>query len=383
MRGRIAGALGRAATPWGITILFTAAWLTLTIPSLPNSPLIGPDMYVIIGNLRADHSAAAVWSWFSGHWVQGAEYYRPIPSLLHWADYMIWGEAPYGWRLTNALLLAATFPALTWLCARGLQCPWAGPVAAVALIRFHPAVEMPIYPAWRTDLLCGLFLLLATAAALEYIRDGAWKRLWLALGMLLLALMSKEVAVVWPAVAAIAVLLMGRNRHGLILLGSSFALTGAFWLLRVHLLGHPLLGQLPPQVNFPMETQLAFFYRTLVDPLYINFTVTYPSIVGLPGWWVSALFWQTVLEDTAFVAANVILAVRAPRLLALLWAWRAITYLPAMPFVRLYPFYYYIPALGSALIYGLAAALLVQILLARLMKSRQYGSQSDNATEDH
>ncbi|GEM_PF-6032364 len=383
MRTAIQGLARRAATPWGVTILFAAAWLAVAVPSLPSSPLIGPDMSVIIGNLRADHSAAAVWSWFSGHWAQGEEYYRPIPSVLHWADYMIWGAAPYGWRLTNALLLAATFPALTWLCARGFERPWAGPVTAMALLRFHPAEEMPIWPAWRTDLVCGLFLLLTTGAALEYIRDGAWKRLLLALGMLLLALMSKEVAIVWPAVAAIAVLLMGRNRHGLILLGSSFALTGAFWLLRVHLLGHPLLGQLPPQVNFPMETQLAFFYRTLVDPLYINFTVIYPSIAGEPGWWISALLWQAALEDTAFVAANVILAVGAPRLLAVLWAWRVITYLPAVPFVRLYPFYYYIPALGSALIYGLAAVCLVQMLLPRLMKSRQDGSQSDNATEDH
>jgi hypothetical protein len=365
-----------------VTALVMVAWLALSIPHLRHGTMGGPDMNVIVERLEEDHSAAAVGSWFTGPWVQSDDYYRPLVSVLHWADFMLWGDDGWGFGLTNALIIAATFPALTWLCARGFGYPWAGPVAAAALTRFEPAADMIHWPAWRTDAFCGLFLLLATAAALVWLREGRRRSLLVALATLLLALLSKETALVWPAFAAVTVLLMARNRRGLVLLGAAFALTGAFWLMRIHLLGHPLLGQVPQHVNFSAQRQLHTLLYIAFDPIYGDVIATYPSFIGQPMWWSVVGFWRAVAQDMMFVAANVLVGVASLRLLGVIWSWRVITYLPSLPFAGLWDFYYYIPTLGTALLYGVAAAVLVRIAAPRVGHWRGGRSNNDGPSEE-
>ncbi|MFW5867731.1 MAG: hypothetical protein ACOCX2_07950, partial [Armatimonadota bacterium] len=357
-------------SPWGATVIVMVAWLIVAVPRTSSGTMGGPDMPVIIEHLQEDHSLRAVLSWFTGPWVQGPEYYRPIISLLHWMDFRLWGESAWGWRLTNTLIIALTFPALTWLCDRGLRNAWAGPAAAVALASIPPTAEMAKWPAWRTDAVCGIFLLLASGAAFAYLREGARGRLWLALGMLLLALMSKETAIIWPAFAAVSVLLIARDTRGLTLVASATALTGAFWLVRVSLLGHPLLGELSMTVNFDTATELRFLLQTALDPLYADFTRVYPAVIGEEAWWLVPTFWQAVVGDAVFVAANIIVGVTNLRLLGVLWAWRIITYLPSMPFGRMWDFYYYIPTLGTALLYAVAAADLARMVRPHIQPGR-------------
>ncbi|MFO8079531.1 MAG: hypothetical protein R6V07_04405 [Armatimonadota bacterium] len=370
-------------TPWGATVLIMIAWFALSIPDLRHGTMGGPDMNVIVERLEEDHSAAAVLSWFTGPWVQSDDYYRPLVSVLHWADFMLWGDDGWGFGLTNALIIAATFPALTWLCAEGFGYPWAGPVAAAALTRFEPAADMIHWPAWRTDALCGLFLLLATAAALVWLREGRRRSLFVALAMLLLALLSKETALVWSAFAALMVLLMARNRRGLILLGAAFALTGAFWLMRISLLDHPLLGQVPQHVNFSTQRQLQCLLHIAFEPVYGDITATYPSFAGQSMWWAVADLWHAVARDAMFIAANALIAVASLKLLGVLWSWRIITYLPSLPFAGLWDFYYYIPTLGTALLYAVAAVVLLQLAEPRVRQWRGERSDNDDPSEEN
>jgi len=360
MKKRVQGVARWLATPWGATLVVALAWGGHSAANLSRQPMYGPDMYVILDTLQDDHSAAAVWSWFTGHWVQGPRYYRPVTSIVHWANFMLCGANPWGWRLTNVLIIAATFPALTWLCDRALAIPWAGPVAALALTRLGPASAMPHWPAWRTDALCGLFLLPATGAAVEYLKRGAPRSLWLTLGMLLLALMSKEVAFIWPLFALVLVLTLARNRRGAVLLGAAFALTGTLWLLRVHLLGHPLTGLPTTHVHYSLAREVRGLLRTILDPVYVDMTTTYPLLLPNAGWWASAQFWVAFSADITFILVNVLVGVASVRLLGVIWAWRVLTYIPAMPFARLWEFYYYIPSLGTALLYGVAAVVLAR-----------------------
>jgi len=338
-------------------------------------------MYVILGTLRAGDSLGALWSWFTGPWVQSPDYYRPVISLLHWIDFQIWGSLGWGWRLTNALIIAATLPALTWLCAAGLRRPWAGPVAAFALPQLRAAEDMPLWPAWRTDAVCGFFLVLATGGALVYLREGRRRSLALTLVTLVLALMSKETAFIWPAFVAVLVLVAARNRRGLALLGSVFALTGAFWLMRVSLLGHPILGLLPQHVDFPVSMQLRDLLWTVTDPVYMNVTTTYPAVLS-EAWWIIPTFWWALISDLTFIGANVLVGITSLRLLGLLWAWRVITYLPSMPFVRLYDFYYYIPAIGTAVLYGVAASVALRMLAPRARTWWESRTENDDGPEE-
>jgi hypothetical protein len=66
----------------------------------------------------------------------------------------------------------------------------------------------------------------------------------------------------------------------------------------------------------------------------------------------------------------------------LLWPWRAITYIPSLPFARIFDFYYYIPVLGTALLYGVGAVELVRRIAPHLRRwwTRHY--RPDPAEDD-
>ncbi|MFW6438377.1 MAG: hypothetical protein ACOCZ7_05110, partial [Armatimonadota bacterium] len=153
------------------------------------------------------------------------------------------------------------------------------------------------------------------------------------------------------------------------------------WLMRVSLLGHPLLGAMSLTVDFTIETQLRFLVQTVFDPLYLDATNVYPSLIDEEAWWVVPAFWEAVIADTIFIVANVTLAVTNPHLLGVLWAWRVITYLPSMPFCRMWDFYYYIPTLGTAVLYGVAATILARKARPHVQSWRREGANTDGTEE--
>lgn len=348
--------------PLLVAAIIVAGYLAIKVPRLSDEPMEGPDMPVILGLLRADHSPAALSAGFTGPWMRSGDYYRPLITVLDWTDYRLWGEDPRGWRLTNAILIAATMLALAWLCREGLARPWAGPIAAALLPCYRVAGEATFWPAWRTDVVSGLFLCLATGAALSYLREGRADRLGLTLGMFVLALLAKEVAFIWPAFLAVAVLILGRRRRGLMLLAAVTGVAGLLWLLRTSLLGLPLLGAPVLIVDFSLERQLFQFAHLLFGPLLWDLTITLPLVMSTPDWWFTGPFWSALAADGAFLGVNLTALWMAPRLWGVLWAWRAIMYLPSMPFARIFLFYFYVPTLGTVLLYAVGLVSAVQLV---------------------
>lgn len=119
---------------------------------------------------------------------------RPMVILSYLADRALWGDAAWGFRLTNVLLHAGCAAAMAALFGR-----WTGRTAlgcAAGLIAgLHPlATEAVQVPAFREDLLAALFVLLF----LLFSND--WKNRWRALPMLGIALLAKETAVAAPLV---------------------------------------------------------------------------------------------------------------------------------------------------------------------------------------
>lgn len=344
----------KLSNPWTIVLLLMAHYVASTVPSIWTGPLRDWDMPTILASLEEDHSLRAVASWFTGPWVQAEDYYRPLTSVVHWANFLLCGDSGFCWRLVNVLIVAATMPAIVWMFSAGLKRPWAGVITAALLPWFHPVASMVAYPAWRTDLLCGIFLMLATGAALCYLREGARRWLYLMLAMLLLAIGFKEVAFAWPAFLALACLFIRRDRRAAAAICSAFGLAALLWLLRVHFLGHPLLGAPIEHVNFSIERQLQVFGRMLFDPIYDNILLVYPSIMSSWAGLLMPRLYVAIAGDLLFVAVNLILLLRAPRILGVVWAWRVMLYLPSMPFANILPFYLYIPVLGTIMLYGLA-----------------------------
>lgn len=203
------------AKPWFVLVIFFVIGLGIYFPCL-HGGRIWDDNYLIGENpfFRSPIFALEVFRQhlfaesFSAH-------YRPVQVLSYMLDYSLWGEATPGYHCTNVLIHSAAawllfllvrglLPGL-WSGARGLTMP-AFLVALLWLV--HPVHNAAVaYIAGRADSLAALF---SIGAWLMW-RDS-WNRLavasrlmWRALAALLflLALCSKEIALVWALLFAL------------------------------------------------------------------------------------------------------------------------------------------------------------------------------------
>lgn len=121
-------------------------------------------------------------------------FYRPLVSVSFAADHALWGLEPFGYGLTNFLLLLADAILLSALARRlGLGREAALLSAGVFAFNFHGVNMAVLWLSGRTSLLALLFALSACLALLRERRVVA--------GLLCLAaLLCKEEAVALPAV---------------------------------------------------------------------------------------------------------------------------------------------------------------------------------------
>lgn len=149
---------------------------------------------------------------------------RPLPMLSFAIDHLIWGEDPFGYKvsslaihLANMLLISAlTHRVLCLVPAPGVGRPF-WPAAAMALIwAVHPLqVSTTLYVVQRMETLSLFFVLLALLAYLAgRTRQMAGRRAWpflaLCLPLVALGLACKETAALFPAYAlALELTLLG------------------------------------------------------------------------------------------------------------------------------------------------------------------------------
>ncbi|MCC7437501.1 MAG: hypothetical protein IT211_03290 [Armatimonadetes bacterium] len=140
------------------------------------------------------------------------DYYRPLSELSSAVDVWLWGWNPTGFRLTNLLLHLAA----TGLVFR-LAMQWFGgsflPFAAALFFGLLPVHETSIL--WipgRTDLLCAVFYLGSVSNLTEYATSNNLRNQMAALGLFLLALLSKEMAFSLPLVLVPVLWWVGRNQ---------------------------------------------------------------------------------------------------------------------------------------------------------------------------
>ena len=142
--------------------------------------------------------------------------YRPVVNVTYAIDRALWGTGPFGYHLTNVLLHAVVVLLLHALIRRALadargRTSGSGPAgrpaddwiafAGAALFAVHPLFSEAVgYISGRSELLCAMFflagLLWARAAVAGSTAAGFAAALFAAL-----ALLSKEVGLVFPVVA--------------------------------------------------------------------------------------------------------------------------------------------------------------------------------------
>jgi tetratricopeptide (TPR) repeat protein len=121
-------------------------------------------------------------------------YYRPVLSASFALDYQLWGSNPFAQRLVNlvihllnSLLVFALFYVL-------FKNPERAAIGAI-LFSILPVHEWSVrYIVGRGDLLMAFFSLSSLVSLLFFIEKKINKWLWVSLGLFILALLSKEVA---------------------------------------------------------------------------------------------------------------------------------------------------------------------------------------------
>jgi protein O-mannosyl-transferase len=214
--------------------------------------------------------------------------YRPLSTLSFYADYQVHGGKPAGFHQTNIILNAAVsamvFVVLLEMFAQPLLA-----LAAALLFAVCPMhVENVAWVSGRTDIIATLFALLTLWFYARWRNRGGVVNAVASIAAFALALLSKEIAVVVPAVIAVYELVLRASdqqarketRRWSVLIAMG-VLLAAYCLLRRVLLGSSL-GSLPRMtqglsqaVAFSFSVVAHYTYK-LVYPFRLNPTPEFP-----------------------------------------------------------------------------------------------------------
>jgi hypothetical protein len=228
---------GHALADWSAGLLLAVAAVGLYLGGLRN-PFVYDDFSTVVQNpsIRQLGDIRAV-LWFGRA--------RPLVNLSYAVDHAFWGLNPLGFHLTNVLLHALSV-VLVFVLLRHLvqDCrvhgrgTWqldAGPARLIplivaALFAVHPMMTESVgYVSGRSDVLSGTFFLLAVLLMRRGLVSGRVRWVALSLVPFILAVASKEVAIMFPfVVLAYAHLILRPSGP-----------ESRRWLLRLHL---PLIG---------------------------------------------------------------------------------------------------------------------------------------------
>ncbi len=292
------------ARPWVAWLLCLAAGLLFYAPAL-SGELIWDDAYLVRANpfFRSPVFGAEVFR----HWLffdSFSTYYRPVQNWSYMLDYWLWRGEPVGYHLTNLLLhslsgillfelLRQILPGLTGgTGARENRAPIQFAALFVALIWVvHPVHNAAVaYISGRADSLASFFALLAwllarRACEARFVFSKAAIGLAAALTALL-ALCSKEIALLWLALFAVHLLSFER---GVGWRAKGIALAGALSVLGAYAFLHALPAARAPMENgppLPLDGRFLLMLRALGD---------YAGLLVWPG----RLYMERAISDSA------------------------------------------------------------------------------------
>ena len=173
------------------------------VPQILKNPAVHEWRFV--PQYFTSHVWAAIYPNTSGN------YYRPVFLLWLRLNYALFGTSAGGWHLTSI----ACHVLATWLVFRVVrQLSGDRAIAFVAALIFglHPAhIENVAWISGVTDPLMACFVLGSFSAFLDFRRAGGIGRAASSLGLFALGMLSKETAIVLPAVILAYLLIVGRD----------------------------------------------------------------------------------------------------------------------------------------------------------------------------
>lgn len=245
------------------------------VGALWNQFALDDNQIVRFNNLVLQFSG--VWRAFvSPYWppVIGGGLYRPLPLASYAIDWQL-GGAAWWFHAVNVAWHAGASVAVAWLARQ-----WSGERAALAaglLFAVHPVhVEAVANIVGRAELMAALFAIVSVYAALAH------DRLWWSAVALAAGLLSKENAVVAPALIAWGWMMemapRPSRRRMAAYVATWVALGAVYVAVRWSVLGHELVGRAAPvffgaspvAVRLTAVSALADVARLLVFPLTLR-----------------------------------------------------------------------------------------------------------------
>jgi protein O-mannosyl-transferase len=358
-------ASARGIRPWLAAACLLAVVLAAYQPAWRGGVLWDDDRHLTRPELRSPAGLLRIWSE-----PTATQQYYPVVHSAFWLQSALWGEATLGSHLANIALHAATaLLAGAILLRLGVPGAW----LAAAIFALHPVHVESV--AWISELKNTLSGLLFLAAALCYLRFDESRRgrtYALALGLFVLALLSKTVTAMLPP-ALLIVLWWRRGRIGrndgipllpFFVVGAGFGLMTA-WIERTLIGAEGAEFQLSLLERGLLASRAVFFYLAkLLWPARLSF--------NYPRWEVSARDPSQYLYPLGLLAA---LAVgwtarsrsRAPLAALLLFV---CLLFPALGFFDVYPFRYSFVADHFQYLASLPIVALVAAGLTRLVERR-------------
>lgn len=169
--------------------------------------------------------------------IPSSSLYRPLVVVSMVLDFSLWKTNAAGWFATNLLLYAANVLLVLWL-AKTLKRPevddsW--PFLSALLFTVFPLHCEPVcWLAGRSDLICTFWFLLGFVfCAKALLNESKWCK-WLSLLSFILGLLSKEMAVIFPAVVSVLTFILLNNDAGKSQrLRGSLIWSSPYWLILV------------------------------------------------------------------------------------------------------------------------------------------------------
>ena len=211
---------------WACALVFGATLLAY-FPALRGGFVWDDDAHVTGRDLQTLQGLGRIW--FE---VGATQQYYPVLHTAFWIEHRLWGDSPLGYHLLN-VVLHATAACLLGLTLRHLFAAERGPTSgedawarrddrtapqsastrpfsqgipagvawlAALLFALHPVcVESVAWIAEQKNTLSAVFYLGAALVYLRFQRDGRRSQYYLALGLFVLALLTKTVTATLPA----------------------------------------------------------------------------------------------------------------------------------------------------------------------------------------
>jgi tetratricopeptide (TPR) repeat protein len=299
-------------------------------------------------------------------------YYRPMFMALFTFNYWLFGTAAWGWHLVNALIhTAATL--LVFLTLREATDRRGLSAIAAGLFAVHPSHSESV--AWIsgiTDPLMALFLLPVFYFYLRFRKTRRKRFMAIALALFLPSLLSKETAIVLPAVIAYCEIFhfgeAGPLRKRFIRaasLAAMFLAPAAVYLLMRYIALSRLV--MPPGGRFGIQTVLMTAPRALlkyVELMIVPIGYNLQHYIAPVGSVLEAGFLLPVVLIGAIITA---LVVARSRMLTLGAVWFTAWLLPPLAGLRVFvPEYFvqerylYLPSIGFCLAVALGIEQIVR-----------------------